>query len=181
MFTIESKSIKELLNSIKDDIMKMPSFQRNFVWDHNQQKELIASILSGIPSGGFLAYNGEINLNVKRIGVDSRTTFSGNPNDLYLLDGQQRVTTIYSVFHDLFYKNNPMEYFKKIQNRWFIDLNYKNISHEDLFGYNLLSFDSKYLKNADPDDVINYIIFKDNLENETNNYYYNNDDDKIIA
>ena len=58
----------------------LPTFQRGAVWTRDQQVRLIESIWSGLPIGAYV-YN---------------TTDLGNPCDGWLLDGQQRITAIFS-------------------------------------------------------------------------------------
>jgi hypothetical protein len=56
----------------------IPPFQRKLVWNQKQKEELIESIYMGLPIGSI---------------VFNQTTLD-NPCDHWLLDGQQRVTTI---------------------------------------------------------------------------------------
>jgi hypothetical protein len=78
----------------------MPAFQRGFVWDRRQILELLQSIYRGFPIGSLLLWK------VKR----EEMKIEGTPTSLfpsveetfptnYILDGLQRLTTLYAVFH----------------------------------------------------------------------------------
>ena len=60
---------------IENSIVELPSIQREFVWKPKQIEDLWDSILRGYPIGSFL--------------------FSKTSNNLHLMDGQQRATSIF--------------------------------------------------------------------------------------
>lgn len=78
---------------------QLPEFQRSWVWDNTQICKLIESITSGYPMGAamFLANGGDsIRFKYRKFtGVDSNLT---TIPEWLVLDGQQRLTTLYQVF-----------------------------------------------------------------------------------
>ena len=95
--------------TIVNDTIRLPDYQRDFVWSAEQQKSLIASYLNAAPLGALLLFMGT------RGGVNSSFIAKGlgrvkqtmpftpcNAEVKYLLDGQQRVTTLINAFFDLF-------------------------------------------------------------------------------
>src|SRR5262245_55796794 len=70
--------------------LQIPSIQRQFVWDSEDVKELIDSIVSGYPIGAVIIWEPESNF-------PSAPLIGGtNPSSSarYVLDGQQRLTAL---------------------------------------------------------------------------------------
>ncbi len=92
------KSLEDLLKWVENGKAQLPDFQRSWVWDDFKICKLIESITSGFPMGAamFLAYGGEeVRFKYRKFeGVTS--TEDVTPNWL-VLDGQQRLTTLYQV------------------------------------------------------------------------------------
>lgn len=93
------KSLDDLLKMVESGKAQLPEFQRSWVWDDTKICKLIESITSGFPMGAamFLANGGEsIRFKYRKFtGVDA--SVSATP-DWLVLDGQQRLTTLYQVF-----------------------------------------------------------------------------------
>ena len=88
-------SIQDILKGISNGTTRLPDFQRGWVWDDEHIRALIASITCSYPVGAvmFLEYGGD------GIRFKSRT-FTNVPEDdsapeMLVLDGQQRLTSIY--------------------------------------------------------------------------------------
>ena len=92
------KKLDDLLKMVEDGKAQLPDFQRSWVWDDSKICKLIESITSGYPMGAamFLANGGEqIRFKYRKFeGVES--TENVVPEWL-VLDGQQRLTTLYQV------------------------------------------------------------------------------------
>ena len=96
------KTNEVLLNSLLDDVesakIQLPDFQRGWIWDDVRIRGLIASISKGFPVGAVmtLSTGGDIKLKSRPIeGVNVNGTKSGA--SFYLLDGQQRLTTLFQA------------------------------------------------------------------------------------
>lgn len=91
--------LEELLKMVETGKAQLPEFQRSWVWDNTQICKLIESITSGYPMGAamFLANGGDsIRFKYRKFtGVDSNLT---TIPEWLVLDGQQRLTTLYQVF-----------------------------------------------------------------------------------
>ena len=87
-----------LITKIKDGIVKIPAFQRNFVWSMEETLFLIDSISRRYPIGTFLFWQSSDYINTLRnIGnLDLREPPQGFPVQ-YVLDGQQRITSLYAA------------------------------------------------------------------------------------
>ena len=92
------KKLDDLLKMVEEGKAQLPDFQRSWVWDDTKICKLIESITSGFPMGAamFLANGGEqVRFSYRKFeGVTS--TEEVIPEWL-VLDGQQRLTTLYQV------------------------------------------------------------------------------------
>ncbi|MDV7144754.1 DUF262 domain-containing protein [Tropicimonas sp. TH_r6] len=95
----DSKTYHDLISEIKKGIIKVPKFQRDFVWDIWKTAGLLDSILKGYPIGTFILWETDQRINeVKNIGnLDLPETPTGQ-NVQYVLDGQQRITSLFAAF-----------------------------------------------------------------------------------
>ena len=100
MATLESgdKQYTTLLNEIETGQIKIPQFQRQFVWDIASSAKLIDSILKGYPIGTFIYWRTNERLrSVKNIGnIDLPEPKDGEFVN-YVLDGQQRITSLFAA------------------------------------------------------------------------------------
>lgn len=91
--------IDRIVDRIRDGDIKIPAFQRGFVWDQEQITELLDSIYHNFPIGSILFWSSHERLKASRnIGglklPDREPDYPVN----YVLDGQQRLSSIYAVF-----------------------------------------------------------------------------------
>lgn len=92
MASIE-KPIKELLNSIDIGEYLIPEFQRGYVWNSDQIKGFIRSLYYGYPSGSFLIWKTQSPSEIRGDNINNNFV-----EKQLVLDGQQRLTTIYTIF-----------------------------------------------------------------------------------
>ncbi|MGB6873637.1 MAG: DUF262 domain-containing protein [Dehalococcoidia bacterium] len=97
--TPSSLKIDRIINRIEEGDIKIPAFQRGFVWNQDQVIQLIDSIYNDYPIGSILLWNSRDTLKSHRnVGgfliPDRDPQYPVN----YVLDGQQRLTAIYAVF-----------------------------------------------------------------------------------
>jgi len=92
--------IDKLIARVVDGDIKIPAFQRRFVWNQEQVIELLDSIYRDYPIGSILLWNSDdTKLKATRnvCGFDIPDRPDSYPVN-YVLDGQQRVSAIYAVF-----------------------------------------------------------------------------------
>ena len=93
-----SKKYSALFADIDAGRTKLPMFQRDFVWDKAQTAKLIDSILKGFPVGTFILWKTRDRFrHYRELG---NLTLPEPPNGdavQYVLDGQQRITSLYAV------------------------------------------------------------------------------------
>lgn len=97
----DSKKYTDLISEIEKGYIKIPKFQRNFVWSLDKTAELLDSILKGYPIGTFILWETNERLNdVKNIGNIILPEVPDGVKVQYILDGQQRITSLYAAFLD---------------------------------------------------------------------------------
>lgn len=93
-FTNISFPISALLDQISSGQIALPELQRPFVWDRPQVRDLLDSLYRGYPTGYFLLWQARPDATFTQIGTGDKQS---TPN-LLVVDGQQRLTSLYAVF-----------------------------------------------------------------------------------
>ena len=95
----DSKKYADLINEIQKGIIKIPKFQRDFVWTIDKTAKLLDSILKGYPIGTFILWKTDERINdIKNVGnLDIPDTPDGVKVE-YVLDGQQRITSLFAAY-----------------------------------------------------------------------------------
>ena len=94
---VNKVGIKQLLSEIHARTTVLPDFQREFVWPPADTVNLLISVIANFPAGGILrARDRERAFSVREIeGAPS----SNNLHTFLLLDGQQRLTSLYQALY----------------------------------------------------------------------------------
>ena len=104
------KKLDDLLKMVEEGKAQLPDFQRSWVWDDTKICKLIESITSGYPMGAamFLANGSEqIRFKYRKFeGVESKEEVIP---EWLVLDGQQRLTTLYQVLRSKKPTNTRLE------------------------------------------------------------------------
>jgi hypothetical protein len=97
-FKTNPHSLDELLRSCQSGTLQLPDFQRSWVWDEDRIKSLIASVSRAFPIGALMTLEtgGEVDFKPRPIEGAPESTWTVSPRSL-LLDGQQRMTSLYHV------------------------------------------------------------------------------------
>ncbi|TVP12303.1 hypothetical protein AYI87_14835 [Shewanella sp. KCT] len=119
----EPKNIpyKALLADIEKGLIKIPQFQRDYVWSKERAAGLIDSILKGYPIGTFITWKTKEQLRVVKDlgGVELPPVPKGDFAE-YVLDGQQRMTSLFCALKGVtIERGNKHDDFSKI----YVDLN----------------------------------------------------------
>lgn len=84
-------TIRELLEGIRKLDLVLPEFQREYVWEREQAKQLFVSLSRGYPTGSLLIWKTDNPPDIKNNAVDRNRIGTTS----VILDGQQRLTTRY--------------------------------------------------------------------------------------
>ena len=157
-------NIRTLFDFIDSGIVKIPGFQRNYVWDIKRASKLIESLLIGIP-------------------VPQIFLYEEGKNSFLVIDGQQRYFTIYFFKKKRFPRKEKRFELRKIfedskgipenilsDNEYFVDfnlqlpeqlpnkknkfdrLNYSTLSEDDRTALDLRTIRNIIIKQNSPDD-----------------------------
>ncbi|MEI2386161.1 DUF262 domain-containing protein [Breoghania sp. JC706] len=90
--------LHRLLDECHRGIIQLPDFQRSWVWDEDRIKSLIASISRAFPVGALMSLDtgGPVNFKPRPVEGAPVEARQSAPQSL-LLDGQQRMTSLYQV------------------------------------------------------------------------------------
>ncbi|MED3709533.1 DUF262 domain-containing protein [Peribacillus frigoritolerans] len=140
-----TKKINKLFLENSEGKLVLPNFQRGFEWKVEEQKKLLSSVLALLPIGSILLLEGQKNDFATRQLCYNDDEFEQNDECLYLLDGQQRTSTLRAIFSNLLGNKSDWEekydkLYKGLRYRWFVDV--KKLDSEDIFGYENLMFES---------------------------------------
>jgi hypothetical protein len=97
-FQINPIDLNKLLDDCHRGILQLPDFQRSWVWDEDRIKSLIASVSRAFPVGALMSLEsgGPVNFKPRPVEGAPAEAKSTSPQSL-LLDGQQRMTSLYQV------------------------------------------------------------------------------------
>lgn len=164
---MEGLTIRKIINQIANGGIRIPSFQRGFVWEPEDVAFFLDSLYKGYPIGSILLWRTKERLHVER--QLGRFILPEPTKDYpidYVLDGQQRLTSIFSVFQtdltpekdeswmDIYY-NIGMT--KTAQQNAFVALKKEQVDFKKHFPMNVL-FDTiqyrKVTRDLEDDEVI---------------------------
>ena len=137
---------KTLLSDVERGIVKIPQFQRDYVWSKSSAAKLIDSILKGYPIGTFITWKTKERLRVvKNLGGVVLPDVPDGDFAEYVLDGQQRMTSLFCALKGVEIQRGPKaEDFSKI----YVDLN--ATEHDDIVVTEVDDIDpSEYIRLTD--------------------------------
>ncbi len=84
--------VSEILNQVDHGFIALPVFQRGYVWNRDQVRQLFTSMYRSYPVGSLLLWGTQSD----SVEVRGEVIPAVSPVQM-LLDGQQRVTSLYGV------------------------------------------------------------------------------------
>ncbi|WP_433047552.1 GmrSD restriction endonuclease domain-containing protein [Dactylosporangium sp. CS-033363] len=91
--------VNELMQRISRTEIRLPELQRSYVWRPTQVAKLVDSLYHGFPFGSLLFWQSDETPVTRELAVTGAVEKLTQP-PLYLLDGQQRLTSLHRVFHN---------------------------------------------------------------------------------
>jgi hypothetical protein len=97
-FQTNPYDLNKLLEDCHRGVLQLPDFQRSWVWDEDRIKSLIASVSRAFPVGALMSLDtgGPVNFKPRPVEGAPNEAKQVDPQSL-LLDGQQRMTSLYQV------------------------------------------------------------------------------------
>jgi hypothetical protein len=114
----QTRTFSSLVLEIEKGQIKIPQFQRDFVWSIQKSAGLIDSIIKGYPIGTFIFWRTKDRLrSVRNIGGQELPEPDQGESVDYVLDGQQRLTSLFACLQGVSIKradSNRIDDFSKI-------------------------------------------------------------------
>ena len=103
LIDVDKKEIKEIIPELESGKYILPSFQRQYVWDEDDIKDLIDSIINNYPIGTIILWKPS-NSSLTEIDPFSKPLIDVDgkkpAETFYVIDGQQRLTSLLLLFKD---------------------------------------------------------------------------------
>ena len=96
MFDTTKEDLKDILRKAHEGRLQLPHFQRDYVWGDEDVRSLIASVAKGFPVGALLTLENGGEVRFKPRLLEGVPKIDVAPVE-FLLDGQQRMTSLYQV------------------------------------------------------------------------------------
>ena len=96
-FGIEKEFLRGLLEEVKDGRIRLPEFQRGWVWPDRNIASLIASVSLGYPVGTVMMLKTGGDARFLQRPVEGAEDSVTKPAERLILDGQQRLTSLYQA------------------------------------------------------------------------------------
>lgn len=90
--------VEELIGKVGRHELILPEMQRKYVWPATRVRDLLDSLYREYPSGTILVWETDEDIKERELAVKSKETPTTSQK-LLLLDGQQRITSLYAVLN----------------------------------------------------------------------------------
>ena len=119
-FDINKEALLDLLRGIQQSKIQLPDFHRDFVWNEERISRLLCSISLAYPIGAITTLQlGQPHLRFKpRVLEGTLCVSAANPN-LLILDGQQRLTSLYQALLSQQPVTTKNRTGQKVNRRWY--------------------------------------------------------------
>ena len=105
MYKTTAYTLSHLLREIEAGKLALPDIQRPFVWKPAQVRDLFDSLYRGFPVGTLMLWETGAEVGTKQVGGGATDTVP----KLLIIDGQQRLTSLYSVIKGAAVLTNSFE------------------------------------------------------------------------
>jgi hypothetical protein len=123
-FQTPQYKLAKLLEQAGDGTVQLPDFQRGYKWDEERIRSLLVTVALGHPLGVLMllqAGNDQVRFKPKPIQGTPSEAADASP-DLLLLDGQQRLTSLYQSLTGSGVVDTEDTRKKQVQRRFYIDI-----------------------------------------------------------
>ncbi len=122
-FDSTKRNLFEILKDVDSGKIQLPDFQRGWIWDDNRIKGILASVAKSFPIGAImLLETGNENVRFKTKPVEGVKLDNEVKPELLILDGQQRITSLYQtiISNEIVTTRNEKNY--EIKRWYYIDM-----------------------------------------------------------
>ncbi|MFE5330797.1 DUF262 domain-containing protein [Embleya sp. NPDC056575] len=96
---IDSPNLSQVLDDVASGVLQLPDFQREWKWDDQRIRELIATVTLDYPLGVVMTLETGGKSPFRAVPLVGSESAEGRSPDLLLLDGQQRLTSLFQALH----------------------------------------------------------------------------------
>lgn len=121
-FSTPSYDLTDLFARVDRGDIQLPDFQRDYAWDEDRIRSLIVTVLRGFPMGAFMALDTRNEKMRFRPRALTGAPDTGVNPGLLLLDGQQRLTTLYHCLRGAGSVSTKDFRSKKITRTFYVDI-----------------------------------------------------------
>lgn len=93
IFELGNRSIASLVSDIEHEVIALPDLQRPFVWEDTKVRDLLDSLFLGFPVGTLVLWHTSGDVEARAVGTER----PGLRATTLVIDGQQRLTSLYAV------------------------------------------------------------------------------------
>ncbi|MFW6153763.1 MAG: GmrSD restriction endonuclease domain-containing protein [Planctomycetota bacterium] len=117
------ESLQTILRTIADNKLQLPDFQRGWIWDDDHIRSLLASLSLSYPIGAVMVLEtGNPQVRFKPRPVEGAENANGAEPEHLILDGQQRLTSLFQALY-VTTPVNTRDYRKRpIKRHYYIDI-----------------------------------------------------------
>lgn len=136
--------VDDILKDIERGMLRVPAFQRNYVWQPKQVIELFDSIFHGYPIGSVLLW--ETDIKMRDFNVFTLDKYTNKNSNYYIVDGQQRLTTLYHCLTKNKGENGLWDVYADLITGKFVHLNKNEIPKNHYFSLKKIRSTSDFIK-----------------------------------
>lgn len=115
--------LSELLREVANGKIQLPDFQRSWTWDDIRIRGIIASLSQGYPMGAIMCLEyGNESIRFKYRPLEG-VSIAGAIPELLILDGQQRLTSMYRAIYSKNAVRTKTEKGKEVDRYYYFDIN----------------------------------------------------------
>lgn len=122
MFVTHPVLLKTLLDNVESARIQLPDFQRGWVWDDDRIRGLLASISRMFPIGAVMTLSAGGPIRFKSRSIEGVEASVGSEAESFLLDGQQRLTSLYQALRHPDPVNTHDSRGRRIKRRYYINM-----------------------------------------------------------
>jgi len=117
------RPLTDLMKAVETGAAQLPDFQRGWVWDDGRIKALILSVIHNFPVGAamFLEYGNE-SIHFKHKPIEGSDANPDIEPDELILDGQQRLTSLYNALFSKKPVHTKTDKGKEIDRYYYLDI-----------------------------------------------------------
>ncbi len=142
------EKIDKIINRINSGDIRIPAFQRAYVWKQNQILELLDSVVKNYPIGSVLLWSTSDKLKHTRNIAGYKIPDNADEYPVnYVLDGQQRISSIYATFSDKTEQDVESSDYNPNLNLFEIYYNFSTKTFEQKNDVDITANDVIYLRN----------------------------------